>query len=152
MRPYSILFLFFITVTILLMLAVKFGKLKAAPQISVVALNPSVVSAPIGIIGKNFVILNCLLLYLLNSIFSRTFWEYCLDVISKFSRQSYRCFSYNPPLAGVAAHQRNSISGLPASMAVQGLRAKLSPKELESMIVFGYLSIVAFISIVIHFK
>ena len=37
------------------MLAVKFGKLKAAPKISVVALNPSVVSAPIGIIGKNFV-------------------------------------------------------------------------------------------------
>ena len=37
------------------MLAVKFGKLKAAPQISVVVLNPSVVSAPIGIIGKNIV-------------------------------------------------------------------------------------------------
>ena len=37
------------------MLSVKYGKLKAAPQISVVALNPSVVSAPIGIIGKNFV-------------------------------------------------------------------------------------------------
>ena len=37
------------------MMAVKFGKLKAAPKISVVALNPSVVSAPIGIIGKNFV-------------------------------------------------------------------------------------------------
>ena len=37
------------------MLAVKFGKLKTVPQISVVALNPSVVSAPIGIIGKNFV-------------------------------------------------------------------------------------------------
>ena len=43
------------TVTIILILAVKFGKLKSAPQISVVALNPSVVSAPIGIIGKNFV-------------------------------------------------------------------------------------------------
>ena len=55
MRPYSILFIFFITVTILLMMAVKFGKLKAAPQISVVALNPSVMSAPIGIIGKIFV-------------------------------------------------------------------------------------------------
>ena len=37
------------------MMAVKFGKLKTAPQISVVALNPAVVSAPIGIIGKNFV-------------------------------------------------------------------------------------------------
>ena len=37
------------------MMAVKFGKLKAAPQISVVALNPSVLSAPIGIIGKIFV-------------------------------------------------------------------------------------------------
>ena len=35
------------------MMAVKFGKLKAAPQLSVAALNPMVVSAPIGIIGKN---------------------------------------------------------------------------------------------------
>ena len=89
---------------------------------------------------------------LLKLIFPRTFGEYCLDVISKFSRQSYKGFSYNPLLAGVAAHQRNSISGLPAIVSVQGLRAKLSPKELESMIVFGYLSIVAFISIVIHIK